>query len=165
MTARSSVFRYAFSKLHGNFRGFRDTTRRLRRVSLPASGPAPRGNALLSYIIDPFIVDPAKMPASHPVNWHPNNWESQEMARTLQEQGFNVDVISYTNLSFRPSKDYSLVIDTRENLQRLSPFLSENCLKIMHIDSAHILFSNRAELHRLLALQERRHVTLLPRRF
>ena len=134
-------------------------------MSLPAFGPATRGNALLSYILDPFIVDPAKMPASHPVNWHPNNWESQEMAKTLQEQGFNVDVISYTNLSFRPTKDYSLVIDTRENLQRLSPFLSEKCLKVMHIDSAHILFSNRAELHRLLALQERRHVTLLPRRF
>jgi glycosyltransferase involved in cell wall biosynthesis len=87
------------------------------------------------------------------------------MARTLQEQGFNVDVISYTNLSFRPSKDYSLIVDTRENLQRLSPFLSDQCLKIMHIDSAHILFSNRAELDRLFALQERRHVTLTPRRF
>ena len=38
-------------------------------------------------------------------------------------------------------------------------------MKIMHLDTAHILFHNAAEANRLLQLQGRRGVTLKVRRF
>jgi glycosyltransferase involved in cell wall biosynthesis len=50
-------------------------------------------------------------------------------------------------------------------MQRLAPLLPKDCLKIFHIDVAHILFQNWAEANRLLAIQRRRGVTLRPRRF
>jgi glycosyltransferase involved in cell wall biosynthesis len=50
-------------------------------------------------------------------------------------------------------------------MERLAPLLPKECLKILHIDTAHILFHNAAESERLLALQRRRGVTLRNRRF
>jgi glycosyltransferase involved in cell wall biosynthesis len=57
------------------------------------------------------------------------------------------------------------MVDTRYNFQRLSALLDKDCVKIMHIDTAHMLFHNAAEANRLLALQQRRGVTLRPIRF
>jgi glycosyltransferase involved in cell wall biosynthesis len=49
-------------------------------------------------------------------------------------------------------------------LERLTPFLDKECVKILHITGAHWLFQNSAEYARLLSLQQRRGVTLRPRR-
>lgn len=51
------------------------------------------------------------------------------------------------------------------NFERLAPLLNKNCIKILHATTAHPHFNNFAEMKRLLALQERRHVTLRSRRF
>ena len=42
--------------------------------------------------------------------------------------------------------------------------INEDCVKILHIDTAHWLFHNTAEHQRLLALQQRRKLTLPTRR-
>lgn len=120
-----------------------------------------RGFALLSYIIEPFFLRPGQ---SIP-NTHTNYWGSQQIARTLADLGYWVDVIDYRNQSFIPVRDYSLCIDVRRNLERLASRLGENCIKVMHLDTAHILFHNAAEANRLLELQQRRGITLPPRRF
>ncbi len=120
-----------------------------------------RGNVLLSYIIDPFLLEKGQ---SVPVS-HTNYWESQEIARAFLELGYSVDVIHFTNRTFVPEKKYSIFIDARFNLQRLAPLLNKECVKIMHIDLCHMLFNNAAEANRLLALQQRKGVTLSPRRF
>ncbi|HEV8724154.1 MAG TPA: glycosyltransferase [Candidatus Binatia bacterium] len=87
------------------------------------------------------------------------------MARSLLDLGYSVDVINWTNNSFTPDKEYSLFIDVRWNLQRLSPFLNKDCVKIMYVDVCHITFQNAAETGRLLDLQRRRGFTLRPRRY
>jgi glycosyltransferase involved in cell wall biosynthesis len=76
--------------------------------------------------------------------------------------GYTVDLISWTNDRFSPQKPYSAFIDVRYNMKRLASLLNKDCVKIQHIDTADILFHNAAEASRLLALQQRRGVTLSP---
>ena len=119
-----------------------------------------QGNVLLSYIIDPFVLKPGQAVS----NVHQNHWRSLQMARTFFGLGYCVDVISWTNNRFIPQKDYSFFVDVRRNLERIAPLLNKDCIKILHIDTAHMLFHNAAEAKRLLALQQRKDVTLRPRR-
>jgi glycosyltransferase involved in cell wall biosynthesis len=131
-----------------------------RVASLKPEG-TPQGNVLISYVIDPFFLADGQ-----PVNnTHSHYWESLQMAKTFLELGYCVDVINYQNLDFQPEKEYVVLIDSRFNLQRLAPVMHRHCAKIMHIDAAHMLYHNAAEARRLLELQQRRGVTLRPRRW
>jgi len=130
-------------------------------ISLKPEGSS-RGNALLSIWNEPFIFRPGEV-RSH--SYHSHFWESLEMARTFLEFGYSVDVIHYMNKSFTPKKHYSVLVDERWNIERLSALLADGCVKIMHLDTAHLLFHNAAECRRLFELQQRRGVTLRPRRF
>jgi glycosyltransferase involved in cell wall biosynthesis len=47
-------------------------------------------------------------------------------------------------------------------MERLAPVLGPRCLKVFHIDTAHLLAHNAAEANRLLNLAERRGITLHP---
>jgi len=119
-----------------------------------------KGKVLLSYIINGFLLDPdIPIPTSHT-----NVWQSINMAETFVELGYEVDVIHYLNNHFIPKGRHQFFVDVRHNMERLSPLLNKDCVKIMHIDSNHILFHNFAEAKRLLQLQKRRNVTLRPRR-
>lgn len=121
---------------------------------------ARRGRVLLSYLIDAFLLPPGQaLP-----NEHTNYWEALQIAATFLELGYCVDVISHRNNLFVPGRRYDFFIDIRWNMQRLSGQLNPDCIKIAHLDTAHILFHTTAEMNRLLALQRRRGVTLLPRR-
>ncbi len=120
-----------------------------------------RGRVLFSYIIGGFLLGPD----SHEFNRHTNIWQSVKMAETFVELGYEVDCIHWTNKSFVPSGEYAFLVDVRHNLERLAPLLNKDCIKIMHLDTAHILFHNAAEARRLLELQKRRGVTLKTRRF
>lgn len=133
---------------------------RRRIVSLQPNRPAV-GNVLISYILKPFLLKPGEpIPTSHT-----HYWECLQMAKTFLEMGYCVDVIRFDNDVFLPRKDYAFFIETRWNLQRSAPYLSKDCIKIFHADTAHLLFHNAAEANRILALQQRRGVTLMPRRF
>jgi glycosyltransferase involved in cell wall biosynthesis len=134
----------------------RDT---LRRTGVPADGTR-RGRALLSYIHTPLLHPGQAIPTSHT-----NFWESVQIARLLSELGYDVDVISYHNRWFSPRTDYDVVIDVRWNLERLAPLLPDDCVKILHCDTADTLSLVTAEHLRLLDLQQRRGVTLVPRRY
>jgi glycosyltransferase involved in cell wall biosynthesis len=131
-----------------------------RVITLCPVGP-PKGRVLFSYIINGFLLEP-DAPIS---KRHTNIWQSLKMAETFVELGYEVDVIHWTNTSFVPNGNYSFLVDVRRNLERLAPLLNKDCTKIMHFDTTHILFHNAAEAKRLLELQERRGVTLQPRRF
>ncbi len=141
-------------------RRYSPTTFDTKRVSL-SPGNGSRGNVLLSYILEPFLSN-----GSGPVSSsHTNHWESLQIARTFLDLGYSVDVIDFRNKTFVPQKGYDVFIDARWNLERLAPLLNEDCLKVMHIDTAHLLFHNAAESSRLLMLQQRKGITLRPRRF
>ena len=120
----------------------------------------PKGNVLISYITAPFKLKPSD-------NWptsHGNYWECSQMARTFLDLGYEVDVIDWNDDRFVPKKDYAVFIDIHSNMERIAPFLREGCLKILHITGAHWLFQNHAEYTRLLKLQQRREITISPRR-
>jgi Glycosyl transferases group 1 len=114
-----------------------------------------KGNVLLSFINDPFFLKPGQSPSIA----HHHDWESLQMAKTLLELGYCVDVINYNNTRFVPTKEYAILIDARWNLERLGPLLNKDCLKIMHIDTAHWVFHNTALLRRHLEFQQRKKVT------
>ena len=138
--------------------------RRLRRVerrvvTLHPAGP-PRGRALLSYILDPYLLAPGKaVPHSHT-----HFWESRAMGEVLRDLGFTVDAIHWTNRAFVPVRSYDLLIDVRLNLERLAPLVGERCLKVMHAETAHRNFHNRAQAQRLADLEQRRGIALATRR-
>ena len=133
---------------------------RLKVVSLAPRGKS-RGNVLLSYIIDGFLLKPGQpVPTTHT-----NIWASLEIANIFLDLGFSVDVIHYQNKTFIPNKPYSILLDVRDNLERLSPFLDHKCIKIMHLDTKNLLFHNLAMSKRLLDLQQRKGVTLKPVKF
>ena len=122
---------------------------------------SPKGKVLFSYIIDGFLIEPG----APVMKTHTNIWQSIKMAETFVELGYEVEVIHYTNHSFIPQGNYSFFVDVRRNLERLSPLMNKDCIKIMHLDSANILFHNAAEAKRLFQLQQRRGITLRPQRF
>jgi len=117
-------------------------------------------NVLLSYITHPFRIK-SDDPAFYS---HTNTWECLQIAKTWLNYGYNVDIIDWNNNRFIPKKDYAVFIDIHSNMERLAPLMREDCQKILHITGAHWLFQNNAEYSRLLSLQKRKNITLVPRR-
>jgi hypothetical protein len=119
-----------------------------------------KGNVLLSYITRPFgmKIDDSKFSS------HTNKWECKQIANTWIKQGYSVDIIDWDNSTFLPKKDYSFFIDIHSNMERIAPLLGKKCKKILHITGANWRFQNEAENKRLLALKERKGITLQPRR-
>ncbi len=133
----------------------RYTPKGYEAVSIAARNGA-RGNVLLSYIIEPFLLKPDE-PIS---NAHTHDWESFQIAQTFLDLGYSVDVIDYRNESFVPRKEYAFFVGARTNFERIAHLLNKGCVKIAHMDTAHWIFNNHASLKRLLDLQSRRGVTI-----
>lgn len=135
-------------------------TNRLWGVAhMPAEGKK-KGTILLSYLVRPFTL----VPWEYPTDPHTNYWECREIARLFSLHGYAIDIINWNNTHFVPHKPYLAVIDTAQNLERLSSFLPRDCKKIMHITSSYNAFQNSAEQDRLDNLKKRRGVTLSPQR-
>ncbi len=128
-----------------------------RTATLSPEG-TPRGDVLLSYIIDPFLLRPGgAVPYSHT-----HFWETATIAETFVDLGYRVDAISWTNAGFLPRREYDFLIDPRLNLERLAPLLPEETVKVLHTDTAHYTFNNPAQEARRRALAERRGTTIPP---
>lgn len=125
-------------------------------VSLTPSRPA-RGHVLLSYTTLPFI-------SPKTLDGHTNRWECKRIAEICLEAGYAVDIIDFDHPSFIPRKPYALCIDIQQNLERFAQHLPPSCIKLFHATTSHWLFNNLAEYERLQALQQRRGITLTPRR-
>jgi len=120
---------------------------------------AKRGNVLVSYITSPFIGHNAELSYNHS-----NQWECHKIVDLFLAAGYEVDIIDFNNSTFVPKKSYSYLFDIHNNLERLSPLINNNCIKILHITGSHWLFQNTAEYSRLLDIQQKRKTTLIPRR-
>jgi glycosyltransferase involved in cell wall biosynthesis len=128
-----------------------------RVVTLKPEGES-RGRVLFSYIVDPFLLKPGE-PLPHS---HTHYWESRCMATTFLESGFTVDVLHWTNRTFAPRERYDFYVDVRRNFARTAPRLNKECVKILHLDTAHHAFHNAAQLRRLAELKRRRGIDLPP---
>jgi len=128
-----------------------------RIITLKPAGPS-KGDVLLCRINDGFLLKPGEpFPAKIA-------WEAYQQAMVFLSLGYAVDVIHFQNREFIPQKDYALFCDAGWNMERLAPLLGKECVKMAHLTTAHPLFNNAAELKRLMALQERRGVSLPARR-
>jgi glycosyltransferase involved in cell wall biosynthesis len=119
-----------------------------------------RGEALLSYITEPFTLAPWESFS----NFHTMYWECHEIAHLLSLRGYEVDIIDSKNISFTPKKPYVVCIDADKNLKRFSETLPKSCKKVFHILISHWEAYNAAEQNRLDKLRARRGVELAPRR-
>ena len=126
----------------------------MERVSLKTE-KAHRGNVLLAYILEPFLLKSGEPPPRS----HTHHTESLLIAQVFLERGYDVDIIDYRNGSFRSDKDYSYFVSARTNFVRVSERLNKDCIKIAHLDTAHFLYNNAMAYRRLLELQRRRGIT------
>ena len=115
-----------------------------------------KGNVLLSCAIEPFLLKKRES-----VSCVSNrDWEYLQIARTFLDQGYQVDVVDYQNKLFVPQKIYSLFIGTSTHFERIAQVVTKDCIKIVHLDTAHCLFHNHALYKRSLNLQQRKRVTI-----
>jgi glycosyltransferase involved in cell wall biosynthesis len=126
-----------------------------RFVSLSPAGNV-RGRALVAHVAEGIMLAPDDpLIASH------NHFvEARLLAEVLLEQGYAVDFIDYRNRWFSPRTDYDLFISPRGHFERLAARMRPGCIKIVHLETAHWLFNNRAALNRIHEVQERRGVAL-----
>lgn len=113
-------------------------------------------SALISYIVYPFIYGIQ--------NYHSNSRECFVIAEILKELEFNVDIIDWNNTTYRPIKQYDLVIDNHNNLERLLPFLKTNTKKIFHATNANWLYQNWVEYGRYYEFFIQTGVSIAPTR-
>lgn len=130
-----------------------------RMVCLTPEHP-PLGNVLLGYIVQGFFHGED----SDLCRSHTHFWESMQIARTWRNLGYRVDVFGNYDYRFTPSRPYDVFVGARMILEPISKQLPPDCLKILHIDTAHWLYHREAQYRRLRAIQRRRGVCLLPRK-
>ena len=129
------------------------------RVTLyPQSKPI--GRVLLSYKTEPSFEFEKKE------HIHTNIWECREITRIFLKLGYVVDVIDWYNEYFKPKRKYKYFFDLglNSNMERIGSLLNKDCVKIFHATTSHWCFNNNAEQERLVYLQKRRDVNLVPRR-
>lgn len=113
-----------------------------------------RGNVLLAYIVDPFLVEKDEAISCD----HTHHIESKLIAQSFLNQGYRVDVIDYRDRHFFPNKKYDFFVSARTNLEHIAKRLNDDCIKIAHLDTSHFLFNNFAAYKRALKLQNRRGI-------
>lgn len=115
-------------------------------------------NCLIVYITHPFIKGIN--------NSHQNSWQVVELAKIVNEFGYNVDVIDYNYVKSNFDKKYDMLIDLhpRDNVV-YNKFLKENCIKIAYLTGSNPSFSNIAEEDRINNVYKRHGQKLLCRRY
>ncbi len=130
----------------------------------PAPGVEVRGDVLVAYILDAFLlktgpepIDESLVPHSH-THW----WESIQIVQTFLDLGYRVDAISWRNFDFVPTKPYKVALDVRVLLEHWQPHLPADCIKILHAETSHWTIHNPAQDARLESLYQRRGRRVAP---
>lgn len=115
-----------------------------------------RGRVLIAHLVEGVLLGP-----DDPlIQTHNHFVEARLMTEVFLELGYAVDFIDYRNSDFVPRRKYDVFVCPRINFERLESRLPPECIKIVHLDTAHWLYSNAAALRRLQELQARRGVAL-----
>lgn len=130
-----------------------------RPFSLPARGRS-RGTVVLSYQTWPF----REGWESPKARGHTNAFEMVTMAEAYQKQGFDVQVVDFTDGLYRPPADTRIAIDIHSNLERWDLEMPPDTLRILHATGPHWLQWNHSELTRLSAVRDRKGIALAARR-
>ena len=127
-------------------------------ISHKPEGGSSSGSVLMSHI--PYVP-----PSPSNIRWHSNIVEYHELIKIFTELGYEVDSIRYDDINFIPSRKYDILLDIAYNLQRLSPLMSDNTVKILYLTTSYIRFANNAELRRVSEFEKRKGCTYSPRVF
>ncbi len=129
-------------------------------ILLPASPGPSRGTVLFSYITKclTFQEDDPRLKG------HSNLWECQTITQIFNQFNYDVEAIRWDDWGFRPRKQYDVIFDISSNIPRLATSMDHRPLLMLHRTGADAFFQNTAELLRIKAMEERRHVTYCPKR-
>ena len=128
-------------------------------VNLPAINNY-KGTALVSYLNDYTIyneLDPY-------FNSHSTKWMSHKIINIFSLLGYDVDAINWDNDKFFPEKKYDVIFDLHQNLSRIAPFLSNDCIKILHQTGSYPEYAANRELDRVDQLIKRKNIYYHPKR-
>ena len=132
-------------------------------LASPQAGSEPgKRYALFSYIVHPFSIprdDPRFLR-------HINIWHAQEIVRTLNRMGYNVDVIDYRDTTFRANRRYDLFIGHGGiNFEKIASQLPTDTKKLYFSTGAYWKFHNAQEQARFDDLRQRQGIQLAQDRF
>lgn len=116
-----------------------------------------KGDVLISYALWSLVPD-----AEHLDQAHTQHWEVQQIVKTFLDLGYDVDVIHFTNMTFKPKKHYQVFFGVMWDFERVARRLKLPCIKIYHATYAHWLDNNHHNYVRNLELKRRRGFSLLP---
>jgi len=117
---------------------------------------APRKRALLNYLVKPFHLGQE----SADRHSYSNESIARMMARSLNRNGYVVDVVDWLDTTFQPACDYDLFIGMTPSFQRLANLLKPDTIKIYWATRSHASFEKAALQARLDALYKRRGLSL-----
>lgn len=120
----------------------------------------PQGTVCIAYLAWPF----REGFDSPRARGHTNAFEVVAMAEAWAREGFRVIVGDYRDPNFHPEKEARVVLDLHGRLEAWKAEMRGEPLLIHHATGCHWLEQNLAEMNRLIALRNRRGVTLTPRR-
>jgi glycosyltransferase involved in cell wall biosynthesis len=119
-----------------------------------------KGRVLLSYL-EQYLDLPVRAPQ---FLGHTNFWESRAIARIFQKQGYQVEAISWMDLSFAPDGKYDVVFDLFANLARLSPLLEKDTVRLLRLTGSDPFYATAAETRRVAEVNQRRNGNCQPKR-
>ena len=111
--------------------------------------------ALLVYTINPFFEDQR----SHAFVSHTNYWRSIELARILDELGYVVDVMHYTDYYSKVSLGYDILLGFGR-AEELAKELPHQTIKIRLATGSEANFHNQREKQRIEEVNRRRRCSL-----
>lgn len=115
-----------------------------------------RGRVLIAHLVQ-GVLRPPNDPL---IQTHNHFLEARLMTEVFLELGYAVDFIDYRNGEFVPRHRYDVFICPRIGFEQIANRLPAECIKIVHLDTAHWLYNNTAALRRLQEVQQRRGVAL-----
>ncbi len=147
------------SSLRGIMRGWR--MRLLKRSPIrlwqPESPRAPVGRALVSYITAPFSL----YPEDHRNLQFSNTGIARSIVQTLNNLGYQVDLVEWDNTRFRPRRPYDLFFGHGgSNFAPLARQMPPQATKIYFATTLEWREQNRREARRFAELTARRGVSL-----
>lgn len=119
-----------------------------------------RSRALLAYLVDPFLPQ-----NQHKKNdWHTNWAQNRDIAEILNQMGFIVDVMNWSDTKTVLKYDYQLMLSMGRISERLVGMLPESTQKIYISTGSEGTFNNGQEDLRIADVRRRRGCELVARR-
>jgi glycosyltransferase involved in cell wall biosynthesis len=117
--------------------------------------------ALVSYIKDSYTL-----PLNHPNFFgHSNYQESRTLIECLIENGYDCDVIAWNDkIESLQQSNYDLFIGIHDHLEQAKALINKTGKVVLYSTGYHWALHNLTEYERLVQLQQRRGIMLLPRR-